>query len=49
MYREWLDLAQESTALFKVREEQQAPAAEVDNVIFAGDISLDTARRSNVR
>jgi hypothetical protein len=34
MYREWLDLAQESTALSKVREQLQAAAAEVDNVIF---------------
>jgi hypothetical protein len=49
MYREWSDLARESTALFKVREQLQAAAAEVDNDIFAGDINLDTARRSNVR
>jgi hypothetical protein len=49
MYREWLDLARESTALSKVRDQLQAAAAEVDNVIFAGDINLDTARRSDVR
>jgi hypothetical protein len=49
MYREWSDLARESTALSKVRDQLQAAAAEVDNVIFAGDISLDTARRSDVR
>jgi hypothetical protein len=49
MYREWSDLARESTALSKVREQLQAAAAEVDNVIFAGDINLDTARRSDVR
>jgi hypothetical protein len=49
MYREWPDLAQESTALFKVREQLQAAAAEVDNIVFAGDINLDTARRSDVR
>jgi hypothetical protein len=49
MYWEWSDLAQESTALSKVREQLQAAAAEVDNVIFAGDIHLDTARSSKVR
>jgi hypothetical protein len=48
MYGEWSDLARESTALFKVREQLQAAAAEVDNIIFAGDINLDMARRSNV-
>jgi hypothetical protein len=48
-YREWSDLARELTALSKVREQRQAAAAEVDNVIFVGDIYLDTARRSNVR
>jgi hypothetical protein len=49
MYREWSDLAWESTALSKVRDQLQAEATEVDNVIFAGDINLDTARRSDVR
>jgi hypothetical protein len=49
MYREWSDLAWELTALSKVREQLQAAAAEVDNVFFAGDINLDTARRSDVR
>jgi hypothetical protein len=48
MYRDWSDLARESTAPFKVREQLQAAAAEVDNIVFAGDINLDTARRSNV-
>jgi hypothetical protein len=37
------------TALSKVRDQLQVAAAEVDNVIFAGDINLDTARRSKVR
>jgi hypothetical protein len=49
MYREWSNLARESTALFKVREQLQAAAAEVDNIVVAGNINLDTARRSNVR
>jgi hypothetical protein len=49
MNREWLDLAPESTALFKVREQLQVAAAEVNNIVFAGDINLDTARRSDVR
>jgi hypothetical protein len=49
MYREWSDLAREWTALFKVREQLQAAAAEVDNIVFAGDINLDTARRSDVK
>jgi hypothetical protein len=44
-----LDLARELTALSKVREQLQAAAAEVDNVIFAGDINLNRARRSDVR
>jgi hypothetical protein len=48
MYREWSDLARESTDLFKVREQLQAAAAEVDNIAFAGDINLDTARRSDM-
>jgi hypothetical protein len=49
MYRRWSDLAQETTALFKVREQLQAAAAEVDNIVFAGNIYLNTARRGNVR
>jgi endonuclease/exonuclease/phosphatase family metal-dependent hydrolase len=49
MYREWLDLAQETTALSKVREQLQAAAAEVNNFVFAGDINLNTDRKSNVR
>jgi hypothetical protein len=49
MYREWSDLIRESMALSRVRDQLQAAAAEVDNVIFAGDINLDTARRSDMR
>jgi endonuclease/exonuclease/phosphatase (EEP) superfamily protein YafD len=45
----WADLARETTALSKVREQLQAASAEVDNVVLAGDINLDTARRCDVR
>jgi hypothetical protein len=48
-YREWSDLAQESTALSRVRDQLQAAATAVDNIIFAGDINLDTARRCDLR
>jgi hypothetical protein len=36
-------------ALSKVREQLEAAAAVVDNVVFAGNINLDTARRYDVR
>jgi hypothetical protein len=36
-------------ALSKVREQLQAAAAEEDNVVFAGNIHLVTARRYDVR
>jgi hypothetical protein len=49
LYREWSDLVWETFTLSKVREQLQAAAAEVDNIVFAGDINLDTARRGNVR
>jgi hypothetical protein len=49
LYREWSDLARETVALSKVREQLEAAAAEVDNVVFAGNINLDTARRYEVR
>jgi hypothetical protein len=48
MYREWSDLARETTALSKVREQLQLAAAEVYNVVFTGNINLDTARRGNI-
>jgi hypothetical protein len=44
-----LDLAQEMVTLSKVREQLEAAAAEVDNVVFAGNINLNTASRYNVR
>jgi hypothetical protein len=37
------------TALGKVREQLQAASAETDNVILAGDVNLDTARRLDLR
>jgi hypothetical protein len=49
LYREWLDLALETTALSQVREQLQAASAEVDNVVLAGDVNLNTARRYDVR
>jgi hypothetical protein len=49
MHREWSDLAWETTALSRVREQLQAAAAEEDNIVFAGNINLNTARRGNVR
>jgi hypothetical protein len=49
LYREWSDLAREMVALSKVREQLQAAAAEEDNVVFAGNIHLVTARRYDVR
>jgi hypothetical protein len=49
LYREWTDLVLEMTALSKVREQWQAASAETDNVIFAGDVNLNTARRFDMR
>jgi hypothetical protein len=49
LYREWLDLVLETAALSKVREQLQAASAEKDNVVLAGDMNLDTARRLDVR
>jgi hypothetical protein len=49
LYREWSDLALERSALYKVREQLQAASAEVDNVVLAGDVNRDTARRFNMR
>jgi hypothetical protein len=49
LYREWLDLALETTTLSKVMEQFQGASAEVDNVNLAGDINLNTDRRFDVR
>jgi endonuclease/exonuclease/phosphatase family metal-dependent hydrolase len=45
LYREWSNLPQEYAALNRVKDQIEAAAAEVDNIVFAGDINLDTARR----
>jgi hypothetical protein len=44
LYREWLDLSQEYAASTMVKTQIEAAAAEVENIIFAGDINLDAAR-----
>jgi hypothetical protein len=44
-----LDLVLKTTALSKVREQFQAASAETDNVVLAGGVNLDTARRLDVR
>jgi hypothetical protein len=49
MYREWSDLARDTTALSRVRDQLQVAAAEVDNIILAGDINLDTDRKCDLR
>jgi hypothetical protein len=43
-YREWSDLPQEYADSTMVKAQIEAAAAEVDYVIFAGDINLDAAR-----
>jgi hypothetical protein len=45
LYREWSDLPQEDAALNRVKDQIEAAAAEVDNIVFLGDVNLDTARR----
>jgi hypothetical protein len=49
IYREWSDLPREYTALARIKDQLQAAASEVDNIIFAGEVNLDTARRCNMR
>jgi hypothetical protein len=43
LYRQWSDLPQEYAASTMVKAQIEAAAAEVDNIIFAGDINLDAA------
>jgi hypothetical protein len=33
----------------RVRKQLQAEVVEVNNIIFAGDVNLDTSRRCNMR
>jgi hypothetical protein len=44
LYREWSDLPQEYAALNRVKDQIEAAADEVDNIIFAGDINLNAAK-----
>jgi hypothetical protein len=44
LYREWSNLPQEYAALNRVKDQIEAATAEVDNIVFAGDINLDVAR-----
>jgi exonuclease III len=45
LYRECSNFPQEYAALNRVKDQIEAAAAKVDNIVFAGDINLDTARR----
>jgi hypothetical protein len=47
-HREWFDLPREYTSLARVKDQLQAAASKVDNIIFAGDVNLDTARRCDM-
>jgi hypothetical protein len=47
LYREWSDLPREYTALTRIKDQIQAAAAKVDNIVFAGNVNLDTARRGD--
>jgi hypothetical protein len=47
LYREWSDLPREYAALTRIKDQVQAAAAEVDNVVLAGDVNLDRARRGD--
>jgi hypothetical protein len=49
LYREWSDLPREYTALTRIKDQLQAAASEVDNIVFAGVVNLDSARRCNTR
>jgi hypothetical protein len=48
-YREWSDLPREYAALTRIKDQLQAAASEVDIIVFAGSVNLDTARRCNMR
>jgi hypothetical protein len=49
LYREWSDLPREYTALTRIKDQLQAGASEVDNIVFAGDVNLDKARSWDMR
>jgi hypothetical protein len=47
LYREWSDLPQEYAALNRIKDQIQAAAVKVDNIVFAGEVNRDTARQVN--
>jgi hypothetical protein len=49
LYREWSDLPWEYMDHTKIKDQLQAAASEVDNIVFAGDLNHDTARRCDMR
>jgi hypothetical protein len=49
LYREWSDLPREYAALTRIKDQLQVAASKVDNIVFAGDVNLDTARRCDMR
>jgi hypothetical protein len=49
LYREWSDLPQEYAASTMVKTQIEAAAAEVENIISAGDINLDAARGADTK
>jgi hypothetical protein len=44
-YREWSDLPQEYAALNRVKDQIEAAAAKVGNIVLAGNVNLDMSRR----
>jgi hypothetical protein len=46
-YREWSNLPQEYPALTRIKDQIKAATAEVDNIVFASDVHLDTATRGD--
>jgi hypothetical protein len=49
LYREWSDLPGEYAALTRINDQIQAADSKVDNIVFAGDLNLDTSRRGDKR
>jgi hypothetical protein len=49
LYRVWSNLPREYAALTRIKDQLQAAASEVDNIVFAGEVNLDAARRCDMR
>jgi hypothetical protein len=49
LYRDWSNLPREYTALTRIKDQLQAAASKVNNIVFAGDVNLNTARRCVMR